>query len=38
MPRVKIESLRLGLLKVKPSLKDSSFKHVLLVWAGAPIL
>ena len=27
MPHVKLESLKLGLLKVKPSVKDSSFKQ-----------
>ena len=29
--RVKLESLRLGLLKVKPSLRGSSFKALLLL-------
>ena len=31
---VDLESLRLGLLKVKPSLRDSSFKGLLQVMSG----
>ena len=32
--RVKLESLRLGLLKVKPGLRDSSFKALFLLLPG----